>query len=251
MLAAQGKIGVGVMAAEASAGVPAVRVTGERVGPDSALDRFARVGLWLLPVYGLANLIGTLSSQPDYKKDFPGYARYIRTSQFLASHLLASMLGTAIGLLGFIALFVYLARGRRAGFAASALVATVVGNVYMVALFGVAAFAQRAIGKAYLAGRHDVVSLNSSVYGNAANITVGVGLGLFFIGMVLFAVAISASRSLPRAAGVLLVLWLPIFAIGSVMGNALDKIGSILLIGVGTWIALRVWRTEGAVEQSS
>jgi hypothetical protein len=249
MLAAQGKIGAGVMAAEASAGVPAVGVTGERVWPDSALDRFTRVGLWLLPVYGLANLIGTLSSQPDYKKDFPGYARYIRTSQFLASHLLASMLGTAIGLLGFVALFVYLTRGRRAGFAASALVATVVGNVYMVALFGVAAFAQRAIGKAYLAGHHDVVSLNSSVYGTAANVTVGVGLGLFFVGMVLFAV--SASRLLPRAVGLLLVAWLPVFAIGSVMGNALAQIGSILLIGVGTWIALRVWRNDGVIDQSS
>jgi hypothetical protein len=205
--------------------------------------------LWLLPVYGLANLIGTLSSQPDYKKDFPGYARYIRTSQFLASHVLASMLGTAIGLLGFVALFVYLTRGRRAGFAAAALVATVVGNVYMVALFGVAAFAQRAIGKAYLAGHHDVVSLNSSVYGNAANITVGVGLGLFFLGMVLFAV--SASRSLPRAAGVLLVVWLPVFALGSVMGNALAQIGAILMIGAGTWIALHVWRPEGVVEEAS
>jgi hypothetical protein len=250
MRAAQGKIGVGVMAAEASAGVPLAGITGERVWPDSALDRFARIGLWLLPVYGLANLIGTLSSQPDYKKDFPGYARYIRTSQFLASHLLASMLGTAIGLLGFVALFVYLTRGRRAGFAASALVATVVGNVYMVALFGVAAFAQRAIGKAYLAGHHDVVSLNSSVYGNAANITVGVGLGLWFIGMVLFAIAISASR-LPTAAGVLLAVQVPVFALGSVMGNALAQIGAILMIGAGTWIALRVWRTEGVVEQAS
>lgn len=248
MLVAQGKIGVAVMAAEASAGIPAAGIAGERVWPGSALDRFVRIGLWLLPVYGLANLIGTLSSQPDYNKNFPGYARYIRTSQFLASHLLASMLGTAIGLLGFIALFVYLARTRRAGFAASALAATVVGNIYLVAMFGVAAFAQRAIGKAYLAGHHDVVSLNSSVYGTPANVTVAVGLGLFFIGLVLYAVAMRASPSLPKSAGVLLTLWLPIFAIGSVTGDPLDKVGSILLIAVGTWIAIRVWREDERVE---
>jgi hypothetical protein len=35
------------------------------------LDRYARIGLWALPLYGLANLIGTLSSQPDYHKNFP------------------------------------------------------------------------------------------------------------------------------------------------------------------------------------
>lgn len=235
------------MATEASARLPVAAVTVEQAWPENALDRFARIGLWLLPVYGLANLVGTLSSQPDYNKDFPGYARYIRTPQFLASHLVASMLGTAIGLLGFTALFVYLTRGRRAGVAVSAFVATVVGNVYMVALFGVAAFAQRAIGKAYLAGHHDVVSLNSSVYGTAANTTVGVGLGLFFIGMILFAIVISASRSLPTTAGVLLVVWLPVFALGSIMGNALEQIGAVLLIGVGSWIAWRIWHAGPGV----
>jgi hypothetical protein len=237
------------MAAEAS--VPAVALTDEQLASEGVLERFARVGVWLLPVYGLANLIGTLSSQPDYKKDFPAYARYIRTDEFLASHLLASILGTGIGLLGFVALFVYLTRGRRPGVAASALVATVVGMVYMVAMFGVAAFAQRAIGKAYLAGHHDVVQLNSSVYGTAANVNAGVSIGLLFIGMILFAIAISATRSLPRAAGVLLAVWFPIFAIGSVTGDVLDKIGSIVLIAAGTWIALRVWRSDEVVEQGS
>jgi hypothetical protein len=111
------------MAAEASAGLPAAGVTSEQLWSESALDGFARIGLWLLPVYGLANLIGTLSSQPDYNKDFPGYARYIRTHEFLASHLLASMLGTAIGLLGFTALCVYLTRSRKPGVAVAALVA--------------------------------------------------------------------------------------------------------------------------------
>jgi hypothetical protein len=224
-------------------------LTGAQVRSDRALDRFARIGLWALPVYGLANFIGTLSSQPDYNKNFPAYARYIRTPQFLASHLVASMLGTAIGLLGFTALFVYLTRGRRPGVAVSAFVLTVVGNMGLVAMFGVAAFAQRAIGKAFLAGHHDVVSLNKSVYGTAANATAGVGLGLFFIGMILFAIA--ASRSLPRAAGVLLAVWLPVFAIGSIMGNALDKIGSILLIGAATWIAWSVWKAGLAVDRES
>jgi hypothetical protein len=69
------------------------------------LNRYVRAGLWALPTYGVANLVGTLSSQPDYHKPgmFPAYARYIHTPSFLASHLTASMLGTGIGLLGFTA----------------------------------------------------------------------------------------------------------------------------------------------------
>lgn len=51
------------------------------------VNKYVGAGLWALPIYGVANLVGTLSSQPDYHKDFPAYARYIHTPSFLASHL--------------------------------------------------------------------------------------------------------------------------------------------------------------------
>jgi hypothetical protein len=37
------------------------------------------MGLWALPVYGVALFIGTLSSQPEYHKDF----RAMRANQHL------------------------------------------------------------------------------------------------------------------------------------------------------------------------
>jgi hypothetical protein len=219
-------------------------------GSGQALDRYARAGLWALPVYGLANFVGTLSSQPDYNKDFPAYARYISTPTFLASHLAASMLGTGIGLLGFTALFVYLASRSRAGVALAAFVTTIFGNVALVAMFGVAAFAQRAIGKAFLAGGHDVIkSLNSAVYGTPADVTAATGLALFFAGGILFAIAISASESLPKAAGILLAAWIPVFAIGSVTGSALAPIGAVMLIGGSTWIARRAGAAAPAADR--
>jgi hypothetical protein len=198
---------------------------------------YARAGVWALPIYGLANLVGTLSSQPDYNTNFPAYARYIHTAGFLASHLAASMLGTGIGLLGFTALFIYLATRGMPGVPVAAYIATILGNVALVAMFGVAAFAQRAIGNAFLAGHHDVIALNSSVYGTPADVTVGVGLALFFAGVVLFAIAISRSQSLPRNAGIVLAASVPIFAIGSIMGNVLATIGALGEIGSAIWIA--------------
>lgn len=208
------------------------------VAQEQRLDRYARVGLWALPIYGLANLIGTLSSQPDYKKDFPGYARYISTSPFLASHLFLSILGTGIGILGFTSLFVYLMRAStRPGMALSGFVMTVLGNVGIVSVFGVAAFAQRAIGKTYLAGHRDVVGLNSLVYGTPLTATSFVALGLFWVGVILFAIAISATESLPRRGGVVLAVAVPMFSIGSLLGNPLAQIGALLEIGSAIWIA--------------
>ncbi|MBV9417160.1 MAG: hypothetical protein JO363_19400 [Solirubrobacterales bacterium] len=206
----------------------------------TTLNKYARIGLWALPIYGLANLVGTLSSQPDYHKPgmFPAYARYIHTPSFLTSHLTASMLGTGIGLLGFTALFVYLANRLRSGVPVAAFATTVIGSVYMVALFGVAAFAQPAIGKAFLAGHHDVIALNSSVYGTAFNLTAAAGTVLFFAGTVLFAIAIARSRSLPRNAGIVLAASFPIFAIGSITGiTALTAIGALGEVASGIWIA--------------
>ena len=203
------------------------------------LDKYVRAGLWLLPVYGVANFVGTLSSQPDYHKAglFPAYARYISTGPFLASHLALSITGTGIGLIGFTALFIYLASRRASGVSVAALVTTILGNMPAVAMFGVAAFAQPAIGKAFLAGHHDAIALNSSVYGTAANVNAAVGVLLLTAGMILFAVAISRSRSLPRTAGILLAVSLPIFAIGSITGTVLDSIGALMQIGSTIWIA--------------
>jgi hypothetical protein len=204
------------------------------------LDRYARMGLWALPLFGLANFIGTLSSQPNYNKDFPGYARYISTSPFLASHLAASIFGAGIGILGFTALFVYLVRGSdRPGIALAAFVMTIVGSMGLVALFGLAAFAQRAIGKAYLAGHHDVVGVNSTVYGTPLFVTAGVALVLFCVGVILFAIAIaiSGSESLPRLAGVLFAVAVPVFAIGSLLGGPIGPIGALLEMGSTIWIA--------------
>jgi hypothetical protein len=206
----------------------------------TTLTKHARIGLWALPIYGLANLLGTLSSQPDYHKAglFPAYARYIHTPEFLASHLTASILGTGIGLLGFTALFVYLASRLRSSVPVAAFVTTVLGSVYMVALFGVAAFAQPAIGKAFLAGHHDAIALNASVYGTPLNLTGAVGTMLFFAGTVLFAIAIARSRSLPRNAGIVLAASFPIFAIGSITGiTALTALGALGQVASGIWIA--------------
>ena len=55
--------------------------------------RFARIGLWLIPLYGALLAASTLTHQPDYETDFQSYAEYITTDRFLVSHLGASIAG--------------------------------------------------------------------------------------------------------------------------------------------------------------
>jgi hypothetical protein len=116
------------------------------------LARAARLGLWALPVWAALLFAGTISHQPSPTTDLAGWSRYVTTPQFLASHLVASILGVAIGALAMVALGAVLAsRGHpRAGL--WAMVTGVLANVLTAAGFGIAAFAQPAIGRDYLAG---------------------------------------------------------------------------------------------------
>ncbi len=53
-----------------------------------------------------------VTQQPDVETDVAGYARYITTGEFLLSHLVASIGGAALAVLGVMAAAVFLAAGR-------------------------------------------------------------------------------------------------------------------------------------------
>jgi hypothetical protein len=153
--------------------------------------RFARAGLWLIPIYGVLLALSTLTHQPDYETDFQGYAEYITTDRFLASHLGASIAGAALGLLGVVAALAFLVRGPAVTAAILGTAFTIIGNVLVTALFGVAAFAQPAIGRAFLEGASGVPELNDDVYGTPLFATAAIGLVFFVAGGILLGVAIA------------------------------------------------------------
>jgi hypothetical protein len=70
------------------------------------LQKWGGLALWALPVYGALLAVSTITHQPDYQTDFPAYARYVTTSQFLLSHLVASIGGAGFGLVGAAGLFI-------------------------------------------------------------------------------------------------------------------------------------------------
>src|SRR5260370_25894611 len=79
--------------------------TQQSINPGTGpLARAARPGLWALPVWAALLFLGTLTHQPSWKTHLADWSRYVTTPQFLASHLVASILGAGIGALGMIAL---------------------------------------------------------------------------------------------------------------------------------------------------
>jgi len=202
------------------------------------LDRYARRGLWALPVWAALLAVGTLTHQPSPMTDFPGYAAYITTTPFLISHLVASILGAAIGVLGFIALAALLVRGRSADMAVTALVITVLATSMTTSVFGVAAFAQPAIGRAYLAGLSEqAIAFNSDVYGVPLFATALSGLLLFAVGVSLFGVAVVRSTSLPKWTGIGLAAGGPLFAIVGFLIGDVQPFAAMLMALSTAWIA--------------
>src|SRR4030095_849908 len=125
---------------------------------------FARGALWALPVWAALLFLGTLTHQPDPQTDFPGFAAYVTTTSFLLSHLINSITGAAIGSIGAAGLMVYLLESKASGRAITGMVATVVSNTLVSSIFGVAAFAQTAMGRAFLAGQQNALDFYNQVY---------------------------------------------------------------------------------------
>jgi hypothetical protein len=214
--------------------------TQQSINPGTGpLARAARLGLWALPVWAALLFAGTLTHQPSPTTHLADWSRYVTTPQFLVSHLVASILGAAIGTLGLVALGAVLAsRGRpRAGL--WAMVTGVFANILFAAVFGIAAFAQPAIGRDYLAGHAAQARLlvGTVVNGGWLNVT-GVTAGVLLTASgVVAGVAVARSGSLPRTAGIGFAISVVLFVIGSAADDFVQSIATALMIASTVWIA--------------
>src|SRR5688572_8518430 len=119
-----------------------------------------RTGLLALPIAGLLTFWATLTPQPNPSLEFEAWSRFVSTTEYLISHLLGTMLGIIIMILGIIALGAYLAkRGRSGRLGLAAMVITVVANSLALPITGWSAFAAPAIGRAYIAGIEDAMRI--------------------------------------------------------------------------------------------
>ena len=207
---------------------------------------FARGALWALPVWAAMLFFGTITHQPDAQTDFAGFASYVTTTGFLLSHLINSIAGAAIGSIGVIGLMLYLQDSKVAGKAITGMAASVAANTLVASIFGVAAFAQTAMGRMFLAGEQTAQDFYNQVYNGTLFGTALVALLLFMTGGVFIGIAIAASGRFPRWTG-----WIyAISVVGFVLSNFLLDVGqsitSVLLFAATVTIAWSAGREEHA-----
>lgn len=205
-------------------------------------SRWIRAGLWTLPAAWLLTAWATLEPQPDQAQDPAGWARFVSSDLYQASHLLGSTGGTVLALFGFLALGCLLARSRAAGPAVPAMVAAAGGTALLLVPAAMSTFATPAIGKAYLAGHEDVMLLEFPDTMTAAFL---LGLLLAFAGSVLLGVAVWRGGVLPRWSGALWIAGAVLFhVLGVVLGQATtgaslptQAAGAMVLAVAGGWMA--------------
>ncbi len=199
-------------------------------GLPPAVHRWARTWVWLLPVWGVLLALSTLTHQPDYDTDFEGYADYITTAPFLLSHLVASIGGAVLAVIGAVALAVALATTPAARSALGGLMAFLAGQVLMMSGFAVAAFFQPAIGRAFQDGNDAVArAVNNDVYGPEIFATIGLGLLLFIVGAALLGRAANRSGIGPLWAGRLFALAAAAFAVTGFTLDILQPVAGLLI----------------------
>lgn len=213
----------------------------------------ARAGLWALPVWAALLLVGTFSHQPPPQTQLGAWSRYVTTPWFVASHLIASILGTAVGTVGMIALAVCLIRSGRVRGGAWGMVLAVTANILLTAVFGIAAFAQPAIGRLYLAGH---AALAHMMYDGAAQgawlVVTGVtGVVLMAASLIVFGVAVARSGWLPRLAGIGLAIAGPVLVVGFALDDFIETVAAVLLVACTAWIADAARRAASAEKASA
>lgn len=216
------------------------------------LLNWGRLALWALPVYGVLLAVSTITHQPDYQTDFPAYARYVTTPQFLLSHLVASIGGAAFALVGAAGLLI-LADQVAPRLARWGFVLWSFAQVGLASVFGVAAFFQPAIGRAFLDGGGDIaVAINEDVYGGPVLVVVGLSLLLFTAGGIMLGVAASRRQMLPRWAGFTFAASVTLFVLSFFLFDVIQPLGGLGIAAAGVGFAVEARRqTIARVDQQS
>lgn len=203
-------------------------------------------GVIALPLSAVLLALGTLTPQPDQASDPNGWAHFVTSTSYMASHIATNLAGAALAILGTFALTVLIAGGA-SRLAPTGMLLTVTGQVLFSVPAVISTFVTPAIGQAYLHGNTAVMTLE---FPAAMTVTTLLALLLTVAGNIILGVAAARSGVVPGWAG---IVWATATVIFYVLGFALgmattgaslptQPVGAALLALSGTamaWAAAR------------
>ena len=208
-----------------------------------------------LPLYGLILVLTTRNPQPDQAIDPEGWAQFVSSPSYLGEHIVSSVVGAVLVVLGTFALGAFLSHGRAPRLALSAAVLAVMGQTLFMVPGTISTFTTPAIGAAYLNGNREVMMIEFSP---VLTLLTGVALLLTVAGNTLLGVAIWRSGLLPKWAGLLWIIGTMVFYVfGAFLGMATTNaslptqpVGALLMAVSSGWITWAV-RSSGTAEGST
>lgn len=163
----------------------------------------------------------------------------LSSSAWVVSHFIA-MIALVLLLFGMLTLYARLTNTRAERRAFLAMIFGLAGIALILPSLGVETYALPVVGKTYLEGQTDVISIVFLIYSGPDNLVLLLGLLFVAIGAIVIANTIWRSGVLPKWAGVIfavgLALWFPLFP-------QIIRILDGLLIGIGgVWLAWSMWQ---------
>ena len=207
--------------------------------PRQPTRSWVRIGILALPLSGVLILVGLLSryDTPNPRVDAEAAAQTASSTGFFVGQFVGNILGLTLLIFGLLALTTYLANTRARGLALAAMLLSVAGIALILSALGVTTYALPVIGRAYLNGQVDAVTIADAIF-NAPAREVFVPIFLLYsAGFILFGVAIWRSGVLRKGTAIALGIHAPLFAsfirpqptVGTVIGALLFILGSGLI----------------------
>jgi hypothetical protein len=204
-----------------------------------------RFGILALPLSGLLLLVGLLGryGTPNPRVDAEAAAQTASSTSFIVSQFVGNIVGLTLLIFGVLALTAYLANTRVRGLALAAMILTITGIALILSALGVTTYALPMIGRAYLNGQEDAVTIADAIFNApASEIFVPIFL-LYSAGFILFGVAIWRSGVLRKGAAISLGIHAPLFAsfirpqptLGTVIAALLFILGGGLIASSVFW----------------
>lgn len=205
-------------------------------------DGLVRLGILALPIAGLLALVSHIFSVnvPDTSVDPGGAAQAVSATSYFVVQFFGAIGALTLLIFGSVALFACLVRTREGRLAPLAMVSSVLGSALLLTAFGVITYALPAVGKAYLAGQHDVLTVGDAFFSGPLGVVFVLISLLYSAAAILFGIAIWRSGTLPKWAGVLYAIHGPLIA--GPLPTIVALIGSAVLLLSGLWIASSVLR---------